>query len=126
MRTRRKDAEGTRTVVHALADRLEHLEVDDDRAAVVPVVLGLLVAVDARGALRGGERERRLARDARDDAARVEAQDRRVRVDFVRVEDRGLRVHLEDRRRQRGGVREWVLFWAGAGGQHRAAALVGV
>ena len=45
------------TVMDALGDGLEDLEVDKGGAAVVAVVLVLCVAGDALGALEGGEGE---------------------------------------------------------------------
>jgi hypothetical protein len=73
--------------VHALADRLQDLDVDGRRRAVVPVVLELRVAADALRALARGEGERRLRREAGHDRARVEGEDGRVRVDRVWVQD---------------------------------------
>ena len=99
----------TRTVVDALGDRLEDLEVDKGRAAVVAVVLVLVVAGDAVGALEGGVGEGRLAGDARDDGLGVEGEDGGVDVDPVQVEDWRVREGLEDRGRELGRVRERVL-----------------
>lgn len=84
----------------ALADGLEDLDVDGRRAPVVPVVLVLVVADDPVRALDRGERGRRLARDARDDRARVQRQDGRVRVDRVRVQQPRERERPQERRRQ--------------------------
>lgn len=92
-----------------LRDRLQDLEVDERRAAVVPVVLVLVVTGDTIRALNGGERERRGACDARHDRLRVEGEDGRVHVHIVRVEDRRMREGLEDRGREFGRVRERVF-----------------
>ena len=104
-------ARGIRTVVDALGDRLEDLEVDKGGAAVVAVVLVLVVAGDAVRALDGGEGERRGARDARDDGLRVEGEDGRVHVDLVRVEDRRVWEGLEDGRWELVDVGERVFIW---------------
>ena len=56
-----------RTVVHALAYSLKHLDVDDSCAAVVTVVLELLGPVDAVCSLYGGEGESGVPGDAGDD-----------------------------------------------------------
>ena len=92
-------------------DRLEHLQVHERRAAVVPVVLVLVVARDAVRALHRGERERGGAGDARDDGLGVEGEDRRVHVDLVRVEDRRVWEGLEDGRWELVDVGERVLIW---------------
>ena len=109
------------TVVDALGDGLEDLEVDEGGGAVVAVVLVLGVADDAVRALVRGERERRGARDARHDLLRVEGEDGGVDADLVRVQDRRVRERLQDRRRELRRVRERVLVRAvcrdGGGGE---------
>ena len=92
-------------------DRLEHLQVHERRAAIVPVVLVLVVARDAVRALHRRERERRGAGDARDDGLGVEGEDRRVHVDLVRVEDRRVWEGFEDGRWELVDVGERVFIW---------------
>ena len=108
---------GGLTVVYALGDRLEDLEVDERGGAVVPVVLVLVVADNAVRAFERGEGDRRVAGNAGHDRLGVEREDGRVHADLVRVEDRWVGGWLEDRGRELFGVCERVLIRAVMGSQ---------
>jgi len=74
------------TIVDALGDGLQDLDVDGRDAPVVAVVVVLSTALDPCGPPLRAQLQRRLTRDGRHDAVHVEAQDRRVGVDVVIVE----------------------------------------
>ena len=75
---------------------MEHLDVDGRGRAVVPIVLEFVVPGDALGVFEGREGTGRLDGNARYDRTDIEGEDGRVRVHFVRVEDRGVLGRGED------------------------------
>jgi len=75
--------------VHALADGVQHLNVDGGCTSIVAIVFELLIADDALGAFECGKSKCRAMRNSWDDGADVEGEDRGVGVDIVGEEDLG-------------------------------------
>ena len=76
-----------RTVVDALGDGLEYLDVNGRSRAVVSVILEFLFADYTLGTLEGCKGKTCLRCDARNNRTDIEGEYRCVHVDRVRVED---------------------------------------
>ena len=88
---------------------MEDIDVNGSRRAVVSVILEFVVTSNAFRTLEGCKDKGRLNGDARDNRADVERKYRSIRIDFIRVEDRGIFWRGEDGCRKPCG--EGILVW---------------